>query len=332
MLIASAYTCACYRMAAAAGGGGGGGGKPSNKIAAVDGKDGKLSTAGKPTVLDNKRRLDPSIKMLLDCVFLKYAGDATEVEFRLGTLVNRTTTERHQLMGMTVCVPLANHKQTFKPGVSKESFDHLMKTLKEGKVRFSRTVTNDVIYEHGVRRCNETGKTILKQRLSDLDYTNPSAAYDIRLSVSTEQPCNAPSSSSPIVMLRRKDRTSFYKDDKWRIDMTVVKKNNSEVTYEVEVEVLGLASAIDACRNKQSAPLKDFLMLSLQHVEALATVASLVVPPVTLDDVKLTPKAAQERAKAAFDKALADLRDARDPNDPVWKAWGELPDQLLDDT
>lgn len=314
-------------MAAAAAGAGAGAGAGALKTTA----------ALERSVFGTKRPFDPAAHMLVDRVFKNYtAGAMTEVEFRLGQVVNRTTTERHKLAGMTTCAPLTDHGQKFVPGVSKAAFEQLMKTLKAHKFPSHVTNTTDTIYQDGVRRCTTTGVTIHKKRLCDLDYTNPVAMYDMRLSVSTEQKCNIPpTSSAPIVMLRRKLRTSFDVFGAWRVDMTIVTTNNKtqDVTYEVELEILGLASAIDECRAGHSQKLTNVLALSLLSIQECAKIAGSVdCVPDARDDVKETPKAAEERAKAAFQKALVALHISRDPEDPVWKAWGGKPDQLLQDT
>jgi hypothetical protein len=242
------------------------------------------------------------------------------------------------LQGMTTSAPLHEHGQRFVPGVTKAAFECLLKVFKSHRFPLHITTTTDVFYPDNVRRCVETGVTICKQRLRDLDYTNPASAYDFRLSVSSEDECKAPAAHTPVVKMRKKFRTSFAVSKLWQLDMTVV-TSGTDTTYEVELELRDLGQALDECAKGRTAKLKNVLLLAVQSIEELAKLASTTEPKpapeaaaAAASGAVIDYKAMRVKAEAAMSAALKALHASHDPKDSVWKAWGNAPEHLLNDT
>jgi len=287
------------------------------------------SALGKP------RRFDPLSKALIDCVLEKHKEIPLwprEIEFRLGRL--QSGGKRHMLRGMMTSAPLADdHGQTFVPGITEHDFLSLAEVLRCHPCH--ETKTTDVIYTGGIRDCQETGTCIHKTRLKNLDFTNPTGEYDFRLSVSTEEKCTAPSKTTPILRIRKKHRFSFDVSGLGRVDLTIV-TSGATVTHEVEVELTQLKHAMDECRANRYHLLRDNLLLAVQTVEEFADILKkkkpLKVEQKDLKGQEKDLKSERAAAHAAFDAALKQLHATRDPNDPMWQAWGGLPSELLCDT
>nr|CCC89704.1 putative RNA triphosphatase [Trypanosoma congolense IL3000] len=135
-------------------------------------------------------------------------------------------------------------KSTVTAGVSEEHYCLIEDFCKMSKgVNVTRSESLDVIsrggrYTYTVDKPSKCISCLKKRRIFVVDIFVPFAAYDIRISASTETHGELPNPSSPPVrgFGRRKDRTSV-EDGSIRYDLTKVHQDGSMV-YEVELECL----------------------------------------------------------------------------------------------
>ncbi|XAO25318.1 mRNA-capping enzyme subunit beta [Cryptococcus bacillisporus CA1280] len=132
-------------------------------------------------------------------------------------------------------------------------------TLPTGRLYFSRSKLADSFYdysEHGhgkvrVSRDMDSGQVVQaveKRRIADMNVYCPGMAYDFRISVNTETPCEVPTGGAKSV--RYKDR-ACYRHQVCRVDLTSVFSSNPRNaavppsrSFELEIEVLDVPALL----------------------------------------------------------------------------------------
>lgn len=186
-----------------------------------------------------------------------------EVEFKLGTLNDKSTEKRLDLPVITETIirpDFARQRSSFTASMTDELFSRantFLDSLVEGPskvdgVAKTMTKTRDAIFEsnQGTGRVrfsyNETGnlvEKISKTRISDMMIFSPGDLLDIRISISLETPISEEEPKQNPLMVRNKNRQS-YRQDGLQIDLTAVianqqTKNHSnrpQTSKELEIE------------------------------------------------------------------------------------------------
>ncbi len=184
---------------------------------------------------------------VMDEFLIKYGNlKNVEIECRLGVITSSSTKQSFVDNNLSVLSPLPSSNNTyFDTNVPPNYFAHLKDmVLKQQINKFTKTV--DTKHKSGIRvtqgDSDKPTNCVIKTKLCDLDFYNPRANMDFRLSASTEVLCGAPHSSDTVVSTRIKERNS-YGFEFWSLDLTKVTvqnhldKKTSVVIYQVELEI-----------------------------------------------------------------------------------------------
>lgn len=137
----------------------------------------------------------------------------------------------------------------FKSSLQKDVFDKILNLFKNGRCWESYTIVNNKDYFRSNLRLTKEGENFIciqkvKLGVSDIKYEN----LDVRLSISTETPCeipndidlNKPLDDQNFDTIRTKERHTFNYKNIWKYDFTIV---NNEI-FEIEIELIKPKDAI----------------------------------------------------------------------------------------
>ena len=137
-------------------------------------------------------------------------------------------------------------QNAFQSSLPKQTFTNVLSIFQSSNAWSYRNVSSSVDYFRGnLRITMEKDKTLIcikKIKLGTSDIKNPDHPFDLRLSISTESPCDIPSdidTTKPLEQqnfdtIRLKERHTFHYKEIWKYDFTIV---NNEV-FEIEVELI----------------------------------------------------------------------------------------------
>ncbi|WVO15693.1 hypothetical protein L204_103354 [Cryptococcus depauperatus] len=150
-----------------------------------------------------------------------------------------------------------SHHKSLNDLLNRATESQMKLSSNAGRLEFSRHRLTDSFYDTGghggkvrVSRNTKTGEVVAcirKKRIADMNVFCPGMPYDLRISVSVEEPCNIPSSSPKGT--RIKDRAS-YRHQICQVDLTSVympsakDPTKQDLTCEIEIEVLDVPALL----------------------------------------------------------------------------------------
>ena len=190
-----------------------------------------------------------------------------EIEAKIGKIVDKQTGYRINLPVMNECVIMNDSGWCrFESNMSMQQHQSYNKVLNKlvdqsrkpvfrgSKVQYEHKYELDEFYriESGRLRVTKDaktkviipGKSVIKDRVADLNVYIPTANLDYRISVSLETTVPLPAQALPVIKRRHKDRLS-YTHELFTIDLTQVKMLDNqgattELFHELEVEVVDM--------------------------------------------------------------------------------------------
>lgn len=156
-----------------------------------------------------------------------------EVEFRLGKFINNYFDTN---VGEETFFKLKEYLEKYDGWESIDSSEYEVFSSSSGK----RTIID----------CNDdTQRSEMKKSLSKVDYRSSDLPFDVRMAISTEEPCEG-DGDDVFDYVRRKMRSSYLRKG-LRIDMSVVTgspedpDDETDTSYQVELEIVKPCSVKD---------------------------------------------------------------------------------------
>eukprot|EP00743_Colponemidia_sp_Colp-15_P007740 GILK01008382.1.p1 GENE.GILK01008382.1~~GILK01008382.1.p1 ORF type:complete len:332 (-),score=50.91 GILK01008382.1:206-1165(-) len=249
-----------------------------------------------------------------------------EVEAKLGRFVYRQG-GKLQLPAHSECVLVSQDSgdYRFESNVPMEYFRKLNEMLNgfvtKGKLKYKKTEEVDYFHGQKVRVTRDHSKqvkaAVQKQRLGDINIW--SAGHDLldfRISASSEQPVSEIPAGNP-THSRIKERRS-YQSDHWTIDITKVtaaQHEQSEVTYEIELELLHIDRLRDQYERLQSKIDQEFLYTIKGFLDNMRILAGYRPPSYLSRSAHAHQTPAPQKAGRPVSSAPVDV-----PMDPALKS------------
>lgn len=175
--------------------------------------------------------------ILLQKLNIIYTSE-TEIETRLGTIIDKKTNERISLPTKHAVIFTSNSENhRFVSGVNQNDFARI-------KNRFDgvecKRVVDKVVMDGRTRHVyhgTNLKECIDKERLVSVDLYCPEMEYDLRLSISRERMVDFKVSGNRNKFIRFRERDTFLVGD-YKVEFTTVSNEKQGVTYEVEIEVV----------------------------------------------------------------------------------------------
>ncbi|WWD00125.1 hypothetical protein V866_007033 [Kwoniella sp. B9012] len=216
---------------------------------------------------------NPFTSVVGDFIMASAAGlDNIEIEIKLGILTapdHQGPSRRIRLPTQSEMIvppdyPLGPFQSTMHPQQHKTLNNLLNQAAQssvnlapqQGRVKFSRSKLTDSFHGAGgrngkvrVSRSRETGEVVevvKKRRVADMNVYCPGAAFDWRISVNVEEPCEMP--EGPPSMTRDKDRAT-YRHQVCQVDLTHVMSRETPQSrpissFELEIEILDVPTLL----------------------------------------------------------------------------------------
>ncbi|KAI5171515.1 hypothetical protein NEFER03_0837 [Nematocida sp. LUAm3] len=199
--------------------------------------------------LEKKNEKHPHIQQALLSILPESLGKTSEIEIRLGTIIDKYTGSRLSIETPHPCLIKKAETLRFEAFIEQKDYDTLNKHFqnefqkKEKKIILDTLLKgcrrSEITHVNG-ERSKEPPILITKKKMATVDIFCPSSTYDLRIGIS-EEIIREDTGSMPISFgTREKRRDTFFGEgyviDASHVFSSIKSSSQKQETYEVEVE------------------------------------------------------------------------------------------------